>query len=77
MIIPMRGGFQLSPLNQSSVYFSNNQFAKESQGLRCFGFPCGYSVRRCLRSRTESRNRNTAYTMRRPNQIYSAEYPAS
>ncbi|MEO6537200.1 MAG: LTA synthase family protein, partial [Ferruginibacter sp.] len=26
-IIPMRGGLQLSPLNQSSVYFSQNNFA--------------------------------------------------
>ncbi|MEO5942346.1 MAG: sulfatase-like hydrolase/transferase, partial [Ferruginibacter sp.] len=26
-IIPIRGGFQLAPLNQSSVYFSQNNFA--------------------------------------------------
>jgi phosphoglycerol transferase MdoB-like AlkP superfamily enzyme len=26
-IIPLRGGFQLAPLNQSSVYFSDNNFA--------------------------------------------------
>jgi phosphoglycerol transferase MdoB-like AlkP superfamily enzyme len=26
-IIPLRGGFQLAPLNQSSVYFSKNNFA--------------------------------------------------
>jgi phosphoglycerol transferase MdoB-like AlkP superfamily enzyme len=30
LIIPIRGGFQLSPLNQSSVYFSNNQFANNA-----------------------------------------------
>jgi phosphoglycerol transferase MdoB-like AlkP superfamily enzyme len=27
LIIPIRGGFQLSPMNQSTVYFSNNNFA--------------------------------------------------
>src|SRR6186997_3352232 len=27
LIIPIRGGFQLSPLNQSSVYFCNSQYA--------------------------------------------------
>lgn len=27
MIIPLRGGLQLAPLNQSSVYFSNDNFA--------------------------------------------------
>jgi phosphoglycerol transferase MdoB-like AlkP superfamily enzyme len=27
MIIPIRGGFQLTPMNQSSVYFSRNHFA--------------------------------------------------
>ena len=26
----MRGGFQLSPLNQSSVYFCNNQYANNA-----------------------------------------------
>src|SRR5215204_5009806 len=30
LIIPIRGGFQLSPLNQSSVYFSNNQYANNA-----------------------------------------------
>ena len=30
LIIPIRGGFQLSPLNQSSVYFSSNQFANNA-----------------------------------------------
>lgn len=30
LIIPIRGGFQLSPLNQSSVFFSNNQFANNA-----------------------------------------------
>src|SRR5687767_12589012 len=30
LIIPVRGGFQLSPLNQSSVFFSNNQFANNA-----------------------------------------------
>ena len=29
-IIPLRGGFQLAPLNQSSVYFSENNFANQS-----------------------------------------------
>jgi phosphoglycerol transferase MdoB-like AlkP superfamily enzyme len=26
-IIPIRGGFQMAPINQSTVYFSNNQYA--------------------------------------------------
>lgn len=30
LIVPIRGGFQLSPLNQSSVYFSNNQYANNA-----------------------------------------------
>lgn len=29
-IIPLRGGFQLAPLNQSSVYFSENNFANQA-----------------------------------------------
>ena len=29
-IIPMRGGLQLSPINQSSVYFSTNNFANQA-----------------------------------------------
>ncbi len=29
-IIPLRGGLQLAPLNQSSVYFSGNNFANQS-----------------------------------------------
>lgn len=30
MAIPIRGGFQLQPLNQSTVYFCNNQFANNA-----------------------------------------------
>ncbi len=30
LIIPIRGGFQLAPMNQSAVYFSNNHFANVS-----------------------------------------------
>ena len=30
LIIPIRGGIQLSPLNQSSVYFCNNQYANNA-----------------------------------------------
>ncbi len=30
LIIPVRGGFQLAPINQSSVYFSNNNFANHA-----------------------------------------------
>ncbi len=30
MAIPIRGGFQLQPLNQSSVYFCNDQFANNA-----------------------------------------------
>lgn len=30
LIIPIRGGFQLAPMNQSSVYFSDNNFANVS-----------------------------------------------
>lgn len=42
LIIPIRGGFQLSPLNQSSVYFSNNQFANNAALNACWNFM--YSV---------------------------------
>lgn len=30
LIIPIRGGFQLAPINQSSVYFSSNNFVNQS-----------------------------------------------
>ena len=30
LIIPLRGGFQLAPLNQSSVYFSTNNYANHT-----------------------------------------------
>jgi len=30
LIIPIRGGFQLTPINQSSVYFCNNQYANNA-----------------------------------------------
>jgi phosphoglycerol transferase MdoB-like AlkP superfamily enzyme len=30
LIVPIRGGFQLSPLNQSSVYFCNSQYANNA-----------------------------------------------
>ncbi|MDB5197448.1 MAG: hypothetical protein JWP88_1819 [Flaviaesturariibacter sp.] len=30
LIIPIRGGFQLAPMNQSSVYFSTNNFANQA-----------------------------------------------
>lgn len=30
LIIPLRGGLQLAPLNQSSVYFSDNNFANQA-----------------------------------------------
>jgi len=30
LIIPIRGGFQLSPLNQSSVFFCNDQYANNA-----------------------------------------------
>jgi phosphoglycerol transferase MdoB-like AlkP superfamily enzyme len=30
LIIPLRGGFQQTPLNQSSVYFSNSNFANQA-----------------------------------------------
>jgi phosphoglycerol transferase MdoB-like AlkP superfamily enzyme len=29
-VIPLRGGFQLAPLNQSTVYFSNNNYANQA-----------------------------------------------
>ena len=38
MIVPIRGGFQLSPLNQSSVYFSGNQFANNAAVNACWNF---------------------------------------
>ena len=30
LIIPIRGGLQLAPINQSSVYFSDNAFANQA-----------------------------------------------
>lgn len=30
LFVPMRGGFQLAPINQSSVYFSENNFANQA-----------------------------------------------
>ncbi len=42
LIVPIRGGFQLSPLNQSSVYFCNNQFANNAALNACWNFM--YSV---------------------------------
>ena len=30
LIIPIRGGFQIAPMNQSSVYFSNNLYANQA-----------------------------------------------
>ena len=37
-IIPLRGGFQLAPINQSSVYFSKNNYANLSAINACFNF---------------------------------------
>jgi phosphoglycerol transferase MdoB-like AlkP superfamily enzyme len=42
LIIPIRGGIQLSPLNQSSVYFCNNQFANNAAQNASWNFM--YSV---------------------------------
>lgn len=38
LIIPIRGGFQLSPLNQSSVYFCSNQYANNAAVNACWNF---------------------------------------
>lgn len=37
-IIPIRGGLQLAPINQSSAYFSVNYFANQSAVNPCFNF---------------------------------------
>jgi phosphoglycerol transferase MdoB-like AlkP superfamily enzyme len=37
-IIPLRGGFQLAPINQSSVYFSKNNYSNLSAINACFNF---------------------------------------
>lgn len=37
-IIPLRGGFQLAPINQSSVYFSKDNYANLSAINACFNF---------------------------------------
>jgi hypothetical protein len=37
-IIPIRGGFQLAPMNQSTVYFSNQQHANLSAINVCWNF---------------------------------------
>ena len=38
LIIPMRGGFQLAPINQSSVYFSKNNYCNLAAVNACFNF---------------------------------------
>lgn len=41
LIIPMRGGIQLAPLNQSGVYFSAHAFANQSAVNACWSFVHG------------------------------------
>jgi phosphoglycerol transferase MdoB-like AlkP superfamily enzyme len=41
LVIPIRGGFQLTPLNQSSVYFSNDNFANISAVNATWNFMYG------------------------------------
>lgn len=38
LIVPMRGGFQLAPINQSSVYFSKNNYSNLATVNACFNF---------------------------------------
>jgi len=38
LILPMRGGFQLAPINQSSVYFSKNNYSNLAAINGCFNF---------------------------------------
>lgn len=38
LIIPIRGGLQLAPINQSSVYFSTNNFANQTAINTCWNF---------------------------------------
>jgi phosphoglycerol transferase MdoB-like AlkP superfamily enzyme len=38
LIIPIRGGFQLSPLNQSGVYFCNSQYANNAAVTASWNF---------------------------------------
>lgn len=38
MLVPIRGGFQQSPLNQSSVYFSTNTYANHAAINACWNF---------------------------------------
>lgn len=38
LIIPIRGGFGIAPMNQSTVYFSNNNFANISAVNACWNF---------------------------------------
>lgn len=44
LIIPIRGGFQLAPINQSSAYFSNSDFANQAAMNVPWGF--AYTLRR-------------------------------
>jgi phosphoglycerol transferase MdoB-like AlkP superfamily enzyme len=41
LIIPIRGGLQLAPLNQSSVYFSTNNFANQASVNATWNFVYG------------------------------------
>jgi phosphoglycerol transferase MdoB-like AlkP superfamily enzyme len=38
LLLPIRGGFQLAPLNQSSVYFSRYHFANQAAVNACWNF---------------------------------------
>lgn len=38
LIIPIRGGLQLAPMNQSTVYFSDNNFANNAAVNACWNF---------------------------------------
>lgn len=38
LIIPIRGGLQLAPMNQSTVYFSENNFANNAAVNACWNF---------------------------------------
>jgi phosphoglycerol transferase MdoB-like AlkP superfamily enzyme len=72
LIIPVRGGLQLSPLNQSSVYFCNNQFANNAAQNASWNFMYSVTMMNQLsRNPYEYMNEEEAWQLIKP--LYEAE----
>lgn len=69
MIIPLRGGFQLAPLNQSTVFFSDNHFSN----LAAINAPWNF-VHDVLQREDESKNPFTYMEYARANSIIDSLY---